>query len=855
MYHRALNWKEYLQAHGYRQHILKLIQSSDPDVLQTDFPLKAFIFQALTSKGAGYIAPPTLLQQTLVSYLSPSPEESFPAFAWIEEHVAWAWEQDSPTISALMRETWGQTESTVTARKRRDANLAFQEGSAAYQAGDFDAGSRWFTNAVSRYHDILTHNDMDFAAHLSAGMIHMYRFHPEPDWGLALEHFSEAARLTSRRVDANRHKLAPYAAQAFRLAAFAAYQLGRDPIAVTHMRSACEQAPESGQNWFDYAKFSAVAQLGDMIIPNLQNALEQDQMYALLTLLDADFQPYQDELAVMLRQRSELSHIEAQETWSELQAELHRYPIASEEEAQFVPLQQAITGFIAENTLFSHKKAINTAEELRQRLIELRLPEREALKRQADALLRMVEEKAKAWVFPPALDVELQTALQTTKTQLTSADTYSTTLQVKNAAEYCAHLFEAATQDKSLTGHTSAVQLVRFSPDSKTLVTCGWEHRARIWDVVTGGERALLMGQTGDVQAVQYSPSADVIAIEMYERVRLLDPVDGRQVGALQKHDGNIRSLSFHPTRDIIAAGLNDRTVRIWNLVYGHMVDILEGHDDWVMKVQFSPNGELLATASRDNTVQIYETTAFKEIHTLKGHESSVMDVDFSPDGTLLATASADQTVQLWKLETGEQIAKLDAHKDVVNKVKFTPDGKSLMTASHDYTAIIWRLREGYPKITLKGHTAEILDIAISPDGTIAATASADESIRLWQVENGHLRKMLDGHMGQVYSVDFSTNGAMLASSGGDSQVKLWGLALTQEEWERTLANWTSAEAAERERRQARRQARREAARQRKIWRSEGKCEICGKKLGLFEKSLHPHRCSQHRNSEAGETT
>ncbi|WP_238360926.1 NACHT and WD repeat domain-containing protein [Iningainema tapete] len=163
---------------------------------------------------------------------------------------------------------------------------------------------------------------------------------------------------------------------------------------------------------------------------------------------------------------------------------------------------------------------------------------------------------------------------------------------------------------KTLSGHTSSVTSVSFSPDGKTLAFASDNNTVKLWDINSGREITTLIGHTFLINSVSFS-------------------LDGKT----------------------LASASDDYTVKLWDINSGREITTLIGHTFPVNSVSFSPDGKTLASASKDKTVKLWDINSGREIKTLKGHTSFVNSVSFSPDGKTLASASTDGTTILWNFD------------------------------------------------------------------------------------------------------------------------------------------------------------------------------------------------------------
>jgi len=206
---------------------------------------------------------------------------------------------------------------------------------------------------------------------------------------------------------------------------------------------------------------------------------------------------------------------------------------------------------------------------------------------------------------------------------------------------------------QTLTGHSSYVMSVAFSPDGKTLASSGGDTTVKLWDAATGTEIKTLKGHGYHVVlSVAFSPDGKTIASGSHDQtIKLWNVADGKEIRTLTGHSKQVRSVAFSPDGTTLASGSEDRTIKLWNVADGKEIRTLTGHSGYVMSVAFSPDGKTLASASNDDTVKLWDAATGTETQTLTGHSDAVWSVAFSPDGKTLASASYDKTIKLWRAE------------------------------------------------------------------------------------------------------------------------------------------------------------------------------------------------------------
>ena len=263
-----------------------------------------------------------------------------------------------------------------------------------------------------------------------------------------------------------------------------------------------------------------------------------------------------------------------------------------------------------------------------------------------------------------------------------------------------------ATNFSLSKGHKGSLNTVTFSPDGKTLASCGQDDTIKVWDVDPRGEGRLHFslasarrgGHTADVTGLAFSPDGKrLVSSSLDKTVKVWNLADRKLVMNLPAHpvalvagfvanaapplplspwpaivDGACDSLrrfscvACGPDGRYIASACYDGRVMLWDAHTGISLNHLDGScADTIWSVAFDPDSRFLAAASKDKTVRIWDLDSGRQLHTLQGHANAAVDVAFSPDGKRLASASADHTVKIWDLQTAnENLHSVRPHRD-----------------------------------------------------------------------------------------------------------------------------------------------------------------------------------------------
>ncbi|MDZ8094123.1 MAG: WD40 repeat domain-containing protein [Nostoc sp. DedQUE05] len=303
--------------------------------------------------------------------------------------------------------------------------------------------------------------------------------------------------------------------------------------------------------------------------------------------------------------------------------------------------------------------------------------------------------------------------------------------------------FECLT---TLTGHTSDVYGIAFSPNGQTIASGSHDKTIKLWNIQTSQLISTLGEGLSSLYALAFSPDGKTLYSNNWNEIKIWNLQNQQEIRTLKGHFDAVLSLAVAPDGTLIS-GSQDKLIYVWEQPRSGKYDVLGEHPCYVwgmntVKVSLSIDGKILISGSAiDRAIKVWNWKQRQQITTL-GNETLGLNnyvpglscVAISPDGTI-AIAGGENQVDVWDIEKREKIYTLTLEADnKIHSISVSKDGEAFFGGLNNGIIKIWNLLTGEEIQDLEGHSANVMSIAVSPDGKTVVSGSIDRTIKIWGI-------------------------------------------------------------------------------------------------------------------------
>ncbi len=225
--------------------------------------------------------------------------------------------------------------------------------------------------------------------------------------------------------------------------------------------------------------------------------------------------------------------------------------------------------------------------------------------------------------------------------------------------------FSSGRELITLTGHSGAICALSFSPDSKTLMSAGYDNIVRTWEIATGKELQAKPA-VSDKHLFAFSHDTNRLAIvDKVDRIVVRDRASDKQLCTIPLRDEYIKSIVFSPNGELLASCTSNSEkgdaetpaeitycVKTWNATSGEETHNFSFPSE-PTALAIDANCQTLFAGLKNGLIEKRDLSSDK-VTQLRGHNAAVNSIAVSPDGKFIISGSADATVKFWSTDSKE---------------------------------------------------------------------------------------------------------------------------------------------------------------------------------------------------------
>ncbi|MDB5308821.1 MAG: hypothetical protein JWO38_3023 [Gemmataceae bacterium] len=258
-------------------------------------------------------------------------------------------------------------------------------------------------------------------------------------------------------------------------------------------------------------------------------------------------------------------------------------------------------------------------------------------------------------------------------------------------------------------GHTKSVSALACNPRTAHTASASCDGTVRVWDAETGKVVRTLRGHADEALGVAYTPDGRTLIScggrhsgEMKPgEVIIWDLESGRPKHTLRNHQSAVNDISLSGDGKLLASCGFDGFVHLYDVETGaHLRGVALTRP--LLSVAIHPGKKWFVAGSDRGPIAVCDLASGTLLRELHSHSDRVNSLACSADGSALASGGLDATVRVWNPETGELLRNFRGHVGAVRAVRFMPNDDKLVSVADDGVARVWDVRTN-PEYTVLG--------------------------------------------------------------------------------------------------------------------------------------------------------
>lgn len=243
------------------------------------------------------------------------------------------------------------------------------------------------------------------------------------------------------------------------------------------------------------------------------------------------------------------------------------------------------------------------------------------------------------------------------------------------------------------SGHQQ-VSSLKYTPDGLHVWSSGEDGSIKLWDVATYSLVETLESDASKGFIFSHIPQHSFLIADGVDNELCVWDLQNKKnkPHILAAHNDSILSIQSSKDGSLFASGGHDGTVYLWDTkTLQARVGFLNNSS--VMSSCFNNNNTRLVYGLNDGTLKIYDLPTAKKIDEKKEHDRGIWSVAYA-DEELMCSGSKDTFIKLWDMRMRNPIVTLYDHRREIQHIAVNQEQGIFSSACHDETMKLWDIRK-----------------------------------------------------------------------------------------------------------------------------------------------------------------
>lgn len=336
----------------------------------------------------------------------------------------------------------------------------------------------------------------------------------------------------------------------------------------------------------------------------------------------------------------------------------------------------------------------------------------------------------------------------------------------------------------TLKGHNNKISDVRWSRDSRKILSASQDGFMLLWDACSGFKEHAVPLDSQWVLACDISPSGTLVAsaglsnnCTVY-RVSTENRVQQSVMSIFKGHTGYVSDLAFTDNSHVLTSS-GDMTCAYWDIGKAKRVREYAEHLGDVLALSVCPSSSqaatnIFASCGSDGYIYLWDIRTCSVVQTFFVSDSDINTIQFFKDDNAVASGSDDGVVRLFDLRSDCQIGSycLTDSLDSKRRQFQSPYARSGTEGGSGHTRVNSDGSGGYLGGYLDNQGLVSIDFSVS--GRLLYACYTDFGCVVWDTLKSEIVGKLEGHTNRVSKVRTSPDGLAVCTGSWDSTMKVW---------------------------------------------------------------------------------